>query len=187
MAHPPFTEFERRTRHTFQVMMWGLSYPGRTFDLLASGQGAFVDIAQSLLDLETSFYCQDEKLTPMLEQTGARHLSADRASYHFYPELRAEQLQSFKQASLGTLLYPDESATLFIGCKFGQGAALTLSGPGIPPDTTQTIQIGDVPVELWGMRERAIRYPLGWDICLIAGNQLIGLPRTTNITIEESS
>lgn len=185
MTHPQFTEYEKRTRHTFQMMMWAQSYPGRTFDLLASNHKAFIDIGQSLLDLETSFYCDDETLTAELNKTGARHLSSDRAAYHFYPTLSDGQLDTVKQASIGTLMYPDQSATLFIGCKFGQGTSLKLEGPGIPPDTVQHIQVDNIPVAFWQLRERAIRYPQGWDVYLLDGKSLIGLPRTTRITVEE--
>lgn len=185
MAHPQFTEFEKRTRHTFQAMMWALSHPGCTFDLLASDHNAFVDIGQSLLDLETSFFCEDESLIAQLKATGARHLSSDRASYHFYPELTGDQLDTVKQADIGTLMYPDQSATIFIGCVFGQGVTLQLEGPGIPPNQSQSIQVDGIPLDFWSLRERAIRYPQGWDVYLVSGNQLVGLPRTTRIIVEE--
>lgn len=185
MTQPHFTDYERRTRHTFHALMWALSYPGQSFDLLASGADAIRDIADSLLDLETSFYCEDEALMPILNHTGARHLSSDRAAYHIYPILTDEQLATVKQANIGTLAYPDEGTTLLIGCQLGVGATLTLEGPGINPAETRQIQVQGVPRAFWDLRERAIRYPRGWDVYLIDGASLVGLPRTTRIIIEE--
>ena len=185
MAHPQFTEYEQRTRHTFHAMMLAFSYPGRTFDLQVGGTQAYADIADSLLDLETSFYCEDEQLVPIFSHTGARHLSSDRAAYHFYPQLDESQLDSIKQASIGTLVYPDQSATIFIGCTFGQGTMLKLNGPGIPPKETPTVEVDGVPSAFWTLRESANRYPRGWDVYLVCDDKIIGLPRTTRVTVEE--
>ncbi len=186
MTAPQFTDYENRTRHTFQAMMWALSYPGQTFELLNGQLEAYRDIADSLLDLETSFYCEDSDLLESLHQTGARELSPDRAAYHFYPTLDTVQLPTVKMASIGTLTYPDQAATLIIGCKLGQGGqTLKLAGPGIPPTATQKIQVRDIPVAFWELREQAIRYPRGWDILLIDNQTIVGLPRTTRIAMEE--
>lgn len=184
MVFPQFTEYEARTRHTFKAMMWALSYPGRVSKLMHTGLSAFEDIADSLLDLETSYYCEDDDLLPALQRTGARQLPVDRAAYHFYPTLDDAQLDTVKSANIGTLIYPDQAATLVIGCKFGTGLRLKLEGPGIPPSDKMGIQVGDMPADFWQLREKAIRYPRGWDIYLIDGDVVIGLPRTTRITIE---
>ena len=89
-----------------------------------------------------------------------------------------------EQASVGDYLYPDRSATLVIGCKWKDptGARLRLSGPGIPQQTR--VQIGGLPDAFWSLRERSSRYPLGWDIYLLSGRYVIGLPRTTRVEME---
>jgi len=185
MAHPQFTDYENNTRHAFQAMMWALSYPGRSFPLLTDERDDFAHIADSLLDLETSFYCEDEVLIPSLLHTGARQLPSDRAAYHFYPSLDDSQLDSLQTASIGTLTYPDQAATLFIGCTHGQGIKLNLEGPGIPASEYEAIQIEGLSFAFWEIRENAIRYPRGWDIFLVDRGAIIGLPRTTRILIEE--
>lgn len=184
MTFPQFTEYENVTRHTFQAMMWALSYPGQTFELLNGGKEAYYNIAESLLDLETSFYCEDDTILGHLYKTGARELFPDRAAYHFYPTLDHVQLPTVKMATVGTLTYPDQGATLIIGCKLGQGHTLKLAGPGIKPSDNRKIQINGLPDGLWELREKAIRYPRGWDILLIDNRSIIGLPRTTRITLE---
>ena len=60
------------------------------------------------------------------------------------------------------------------------GAPVTLHGPGI--ETAQTIAPAGLPERFW--RERAALAPLfpcGIDFYLVCGDQLVGLPRTTQV------
>lgn len=185
MVNPAYTAEEARSRETFLALMWSMSYPGRIYTLPAQGLDAFAAIGDTLLDLETSFYTPDAVLAGHLGRNGARHLEPERASYHFYLVLQTHTLETVKQASIGTLLYPDQSATLIIGCQFGTGAKFQLTGPGIPANTSQTIEIAGIPDEFWSLRASANRYPRGWDIMLVADGQVISLPRTTEIRVED--
>ncbi len=185
MVYPQFTNYEMRTRHSFQAMMRALSHPGCIFNLLDNSQNIYADLADSLLDLETSFYCEDHALLPILNKTGARELPSDRAAYHFYPSITDSQINTIVTANIGTLTYPDQGATIFISCHFGQGIQLKLTGPGIPPSTNRIIQVNGIPHHFWQRRKEIARYPRGWDIFLIDGNSIIGLPRSTRIMIEE--
>ena len=180
--HPVFTADEALTRATFLALMWSFSYPGRVYDLPA-GSDAFHVISDTLLDLETSYFTPDEPLGEYLARSGARARSPERAAYHFYPHLDAAQLATLTCADAGKLLYPDHGATLFIGCEFTSETTLKLSGPGISPAQTPVVQVGGIPVEFW-TRRAAHRYPLGWDVHLVSGSQVVGLPRTTRITVE---
>lgn len=184
MSHASYTPEEALARETFLALMWSLSYPGRTYKLPAMGQAAYQAIGDTLLDLETSFYTPDETLVTYLGRNGARNLGAERAAYHFYPEMDVAHLTDVGQASIGTLMYPDQSATLIIGCELGMGTRLSVSGPGIPPGEARHIQVAGIPGEFWQLRERALRYPRGWDVHLVSGDHVIGLPRTTQISSE---
>lgn len=185
MTTPPaYTPEEARSRDTFLALMWSLSYPGRVYDLPVAGDEAYHAIGDTLLDLETSFYTQSPDLAPHLGRNGARLLAEDRAAYHFYPKLTDEMLPALAKASIGSLMYPDDSATLIIGCTLGAGTQLHLSGPGIPPDEPRMIHVEGVPDAFWSLREKAIAYPRGWDVYLISGSQVVGLPRTTQIMLE---
>lgn len=172
---------EARTRETFLALMWALSHPGRAHTL--PQDAPLHAIAETLLDLETSYYTPDADLSAALARTGARELEPDRAAYHFYPALTDDLLEIVRQASVGTMLYPDQAATLVIGCRFGSGRDLTLSGPGIPAGETVSIQVGHLPDGLWMLRDEKIHYPLGWDVFLIDGDQVVGLPRTTQVVV----
>jgi alpha-D-ribose 1-methylphosphonate 5-triphosphate synthase subunit PhnH len=186
MSHPTYTVEEAQARETFLALMWSLSYPGRVYGLPQTDLTAFELVGDALLDIETSFYTTDNTLTSYLSRNGARALSPEKAAYHLYGELEESDLETVEQAGVGTMLYPDSSATLFMHCTLGSGALLDLSGPGIPPDASQVIRVSGVPTAFWALREQAIRYPLGWDVYLLDGLQVIGLPRTTAITVKEA-
>jgi alpha-D-ribose 1-methylphosphonate 5-triphosphate synthase subunit PhnH len=174
-----YTPAEAAARETFLALMWALSYPGRPQQLPESSAmtGALARIGDTLLDLETSFYTPDTELARILERTGARHLSPADAAYHFYPTLTGPT--DLSAASIGSMLYPDTAATIFIGCTFDSPTPLRLTGPGI--DGTITIAPAGVPADLWTLRASRVRYPLGWELLLTDGTQIIGLPRSTRI------
>lgn len=177
MAHPIYTLYEARTRSTFLALMWAFSYPGRIQTLPAGD--SFEAIAMALLDLETSLFTPDGSLAAHLATTGARALTPERAAYHFYPELTTDALRDIERANPGTMLYPDDGATLIIGAQLGSGTTLTLTGPGIPKQ--QVVQVGGIPSEFWALRSQW-HFPMGWDIYLIDGVQALGLPRSTKVS-----
>lgn len=187
MSHPVYTPAEARSRETFLALMWALSYPGRSYSLPvaehAPEDSLFGAIAETLLDLETRAFTTEASLLPLLTHTGARILGAAEAAYHFYPRLDAAALDAVAHASVGTMLYPDEAATLIIGgCVFGEGETrLSLTGPGI--SGTAHLTLGNLPAAFWALRARVARFPLGWDVYLLAGRQVIGLPRSTQVEI----
>ena len=180
MTHPIYTDDEALTRDTFIALLNALSYPGRVQSLPTAA--AFAAIADTLLDIETTFYTPADDLHAHFSRNGARASKAERAAYHFYRDgLDETALASIKQATIGTLMYPDEGATLMIACTLGQGQTFTLSGPGIPAGTTQTVQLDGIPAAFWELRKSANRYPRGWDVYLVDGLQVVGLPRTTAV------
>lgn len=179
-AHPPYTTSEARSRETFLALMWALSYPGRT-QALPDYDEPFALIGETLLDLETSFFTPDVQLRTRLAQTGARLLETERAAYHFYPVLDDLALTTIASASVGSLSYPDQAATLIIGAHFGRGSALSLAGPGI--NGSAIIQIDGIPASFWTLRKRSA-FPLGWDVFFVDGLAVLGLPRSTKVTLE---
>ena len=180
MQIPDYSPEEAYTRDTFLTLMWSLSYPGRVHLLPSEPVPPFHAIGTTILDLETSFYTPDPFLKVVFARSGARALEPDRAAYHFYPQMDDEALAFVKFASSGTMLYPDQAATLIIGCTLGKGAVRQLSGPGI--NGTAQLQASGIHETFWTMRENINRYPLGWDIFLVDGVQVIGLPRTAQLS-----
>ena len=178
MTFPAYTPAEAQSRETFLGLMWALSYPGRVHQLPIDS-GAFALIAETLLDLETSYYTPNESLQSTLVGTGAHARHMTEAAYHFYQQVNDSDLLTVRQASVGTMLYPDTSATLIIGCSLNTGAEFILTGPGV--NGQQAVQIGGVPDDFWDLRETACKYPLGWDIYFVDGQQVVGLPRSTRM------
>ena len=196
---PLSTPTENAARVTFTQLLWALSYPGRRMRLpgspTATAQAATfnscVAIGNTLLDLETSFFTPDAELSHALTRTGARNVTAPDAAYHFYPDLsHTQQISTFlahaREASVGTLLYPDQAATLIVGCKLDAGSTfgdtLRLRGAGIASETLLTV--GGIPAAFWQLREERVLYPIGWDLFLVDGDQVVGLPRTTLIEVD---
>lgn len=179
---PPYTPAEARSRETFLALMWALSYPGRFYQLPDSGAN-FALIAETLLDLETSYFTPDSDLNTILTASGAKALSVDQAAYHFYPALDEQGLTILREASVGTMLYPDEAATLIIGCTLNHGRRrpLQLTGPGIKGQ--HGLSILGLPEAFWALRESACRFPLGWDIYFVDGQQVVGLPRSAQVEL----
>jgi alpha-D-ribose 1-methylphosphonate 5-triphosphate synthase subunit PhnH len=191
-ATPHASDQELRARDTYLALMWSLSYPSRTHSLpapIANHHAACVTIAASLLDLETSFYTPDARLAGELSRTGAQARSASEAAYHFYPTVGSFQnqadLESVRQARTGSYLYPDQSATLVTACHLGRGPRLRLSGPGILGESEMRIE--GLPIAFWQLRAAQLRYPLGFDLFLVDGEQVVGLPRTTQIDLTRLS
>lgn len=178
---PLYTPAEARARETFLALMWALSYPGRIYDL--PGHNPLALIGEALLDLETSFFTPDGDLSHILMQTGARLLPPDAAAYHFYPVLDDHALESIERASVGTMQFPDQAAAVFISVVLDGGASFRLRGPGIQDE--KLITLGAVPAHFWTLRQRSMRYPLGWDVYMIDGSRVMGLPRSTTIEILE--
>ncbi len=83
--------------------------------------------------------------------------------------------------NLGTDQFPDRSTTVIVQVSSLEGGpALTLAGPGIPGSRSITPQ-GLRPGFTDELRENGALYPLGVDVLLAQGEDLIGLPRSTQI------
>lgn len=171
-----YTSFEALTHDTFTALMNALSFPGRVFTLpTTTTEESFRAIADTLLDIETSYYTSDATLTEYLIRSSAHVQPIEDAAYVFVPtDLTLDLLG---RVSVGTMLNPEEATTLILGCQLGAGQATVWHGPGIP--STITIEVGGLPTQFWETRQQAIHYPMGWDAFLVDGNRVIGLPRTT--------
>lgn len=169
------TIFEAGTHATFEALMWAFSMPGQTRAL----EGGFAAIADALLDLEVSAYTDAASLESHLRSTGAKIKPLEDAEYVFLPALT--DLEALRDVRRGSTLYPDHAATLIIGARLETGTSLHLTGPGI--QTALEVRI-DLPLEFWKVREEIIAYPVGWDLLIVDGSSLLGLPRTTRIEVK---
>ena len=109
-------------------------------------------------------------------QTGARLSEAADARFAVVGRFDGACLKTFP---LGTLSFPDRSATLLVEvASFGSGEALRLSGPGISGVTTIRVDgLGDGFVA--ARRANRALFPCGLDLVLTCGREILGLPRST--------
>lgn len=172
------TAADIRTSDAFDALMWALSFPGTRRPLAEPG---VLPLAESLLDREATFYAQDAELAARLTRTGARPAALGDAEYVFLSLAGESDVAHAASASVGTALYPDSAATLFAPATFGAGTALRLKGPGIAGEAR--LEVGGVHPAFWTMRARAARYPLGFDVYLVAEGEVVGLPRSTRVEV----
>lgn len=181
------TADDSRTNAVFEELIWALSRPGLLRTLPAGG---FTAIAESLLDRECTFHVLGDRvldgesagdLERDLAATGARRADLAQADYVFAALGSAQAITGLSRLRIGTLAYPDDAATVFTPAELGTGQQLRLSGPGIRDSVT--ITVGGVDTSFWQMRAKAIRYPLGFDLYLVDGDDVIGIPRSTKVEV----
>lgn len=181
MALAQMTAQETRTQQTFVALMHALSYPGQSQPISSAGLDIFFSIAETLIDLETSYYTPNLELNARLAPLGARARMPDAAVYQFYPRVTDDTLAIIQNAPVGSYLSPEGSATLVLGADLGTGRTLRLNGPGI--QTTAEIKVNGIPDAFWELRDQKIKYPMGWDVFLVGSDKLIALSRTTNVEV----
>ncbi|CAN7321223.1 phosphonate C-P lyase system protein PhnH [Pararhizobium sp. LjRoot255] len=91
----------------------------------------------------------------------------------------------FDQFALGTQEYPDRSATLVLEiAALEGGAGFTATGPGINGEAVLSpIGLPDIFLTLWA--ENRALFPRGVDLILVAGTDILCLPRTTKLRHRE--
>lgn len=175
-AAPLPSQTEQRANAAFDAVLWALSRPGLTRILPAPSEAAIIE---ALLDRECQVHTADVTLMPALMQTGAHIVDLPQADHVFLGDM--PDIAAVPQLRIGSDLYPDDGATVIVRAQFGQGQALRLTGPGVNGHVD--VRIAGLPAALWDARARAMRYPMGFDILLIDGAQVMGLPRSTKIEV----
>ena len=178
IAAPQRNAFEIRTNATYDALMWALARPGTIHTLPEPGVEL---IAETLIDRECRVFSQDAALLPVIAATGATFGPADAADHAFLSLDGSAGLAALSVLPAGSLVYPDEGATVFANARLGEGHRLRLSGPGI--ETTLEIAVGGLPDDVWAIRAARCLYPTGFELFLIDGDRVLGLPRSTKIEV----
>lgn len=176
LAVPVPDAYEARTNATFEALMWALARPGSVQDLPAPGMAG---IAEALIDRECRVYCDDPTLGDRIAAFGGATVPLPLADHCFLS--LATSLDRLAQVAVGSALYPDDGATLVAEARIGTGQPLRLTGPGI--ETFAEIALDGIAPGFWAMRATLCRYPAGFDLFLICGAQVVGLPRSTTIEV----
>ena len=116
-------------------------------------------------------------------QTGAPLVTEPDAA-QFALVSAARLLPVLGRFALGSDEYPDRSTTIAIVLpSLTGGATLTLRGPGI--EDTRTMAPVGLPEGFLGQwADNRALFPRGVDVLLLSGGQVIGLPRTTRLSME---
>lgn len=165
---------ERRDNSAFEAVMWAMARPGTERRLPEKG---LLPVALSLVDLETSIYCDDPGLREPLQRTGAAFVALEEADHLFLSrDLTAPVAASVAR---GSALYPDQGATVVASVRLDDGPRLRLTGPGV--DGAVTISPAIAPA-FWEARSR-IPYPAGFELILVEGLRVVCLPRSTLVEV----
>ncbi len=173
-AHPTPSDFEARTNATYDALMWALSRPGLARELPAPGQAGVIE---TLIDRECAVYCEDAGMAELAARTGAEMVAPEKADHLFLTQPPV-QLMGLRQ---GSDMYPEEGATLVIPATFGTGDRLRLTGPGVDGEVEFTLS--GITHAFWAERQRVMRYPMGFEVFLLDGTSVIGIPRTTVVEV----
>lgn len=162
-------------QQAYRQLMQAFANPGQietlSDDALLLTLATLLDGATSLADVHG--------LISALDHTRLETVNATPETAHFVLADGA-QAPAFTP-SLGTLESPEGGATLLLAIEsVSQGKSYTLSGPGV--DGVRNIKVqGLNPAWLDARESWNAAFPMGVDIVLLAGSQVLALPRTTSI------
>lgn len=177
LAPVPSAE-ETRANATFAALMWALARPGTARALPGPGPAA---VAEALVDRECCVHAADPGLWATIAATGAVLVGPEAADHAFLALDAEEGLAALARVPVGSALYPDRGATVVASARLGEGPRLRLSGPGI--ETTLDVALCGLHPRLWALRAARCRTPEGFDLFLLCGAAVIGLPRSTIIEV----
>ncbi|HTO33208.1 MAG TPA: phosphonate C-P lyase system protein PhnH [Pararhizobium sp.] len=184
-----------QSQSVFKALMDAMARPGTILPLgaaahppapLGAGAGA---IALTLCDDGTPVWLSTALAASTVPAWLSFHTGAPLTDVR--PEARfafVEQgglVPGFDQFALGTQEYPDRSATLVLEIAALQGGpAFTATGPGIREEiTVAPAGLPDIFLTLWN--ENRALFPRGVDLILVAGTDVLCLPRTTKLRRRE--
>ncbi len=171
------TEAETLANATFEALLWALSRPGMPRRLPQAGES---QIISALLDRECRAYSVEPRLLPEIMRTGAEIAEIEDADHVFLSEMPS--VDDLSRVPIGSDLYPDDGATVVLRARLGQGQPVAFSGPGV--DGVLTLQIDGLPAGFWPARSALLRYPMGFDLFILDGAQVIGVPRSTKVEVQ---
>lgn len=171
---PQPSAFETRCTDTYAALMWALARPGTIRQLPVPGAAALIE---ALIDRECAVHCTDPALAALAERAGAALPGPEAADHVFAGRLADAGL--LRRLRCGTDLHPEDGATLVIEAALGAGDRLRFAGPGV--DGAQTVAMGGLPDGFWDARRAATRAPMGFEIFVLDGDRVLGVPRSTSV------
>ncbi|MEA5519019.1 phosphonate C-P lyase system protein PhnH [Limnoraphis robusta] len=177
---------------TFRALLDALSFPGRTQEIfvqLTPPPGLTLACAAAcltLLDLETTVWLSSDfepEVKSWLKFHTGCHFTEHPKAANFAMIQKLCLLPAFSNFNWGTAEQPELSTTLLIQVEpLEKRESVRLEGPGISEKRVIKLPLSSTFRQGWLEINRS--YPLGIDVFLLGENTVIGLPRTTTLSIE---
>ena len=189
---PALSESARKSQQTFRAVLDSMARPAKVNRLPVAGPrgGAWdgiLSVAECLLDHEVSYWVSpglEGGVEPELGRA-TRSRKAALGEARFLLARGTEAARCIAAASIGSIEYPDEGATLLVACdSLSQGPVqLRLSGPGVPG--FRCLNVAGAPAGVFrALTERNRDFPLGVDLALVSTDCAVAcLPRSCSIEI----
>jgi len=193
LAHilPGFDEPVHDAQRCFRCALEALSHPGRVVPVpvaLTPPEG--LSVAQCATLLALADYDTPVWLPPALRDATAGHylrfhcncpLTDALAAAHFVVLNGLGELPPHDSLRLGVPSYPDRSATLLVEVPaLTASGPIRLRGPGIAQEQAITVTGWTAATRDFLLTNHS-GFPLGVDLLLTCGSNLLGLPRTTRV------
>jgi alpha-D-ribose 1-methylphosphonate 5-triphosphate synthase subunit PhnH len=189
---PGFSRPVQDSQAVFRAVLDAFARPGQIQTVrseaqlpIAHAQAAAVNVLLALLDQDCTLWLspalrQDAAIANLRFHTGCVIVDNAQQAQFVWAASGAE-LPALSTLACGTEYEPELSATCLVQVDaLAHTPGWTLSGPGILG--TQTLNVDGLPADFaaqWANNHA--RFPQGVDLLLCAGEQLVGLPRTTRI------
>ena len=173
----PADATEMRCNAIFEALMWSMARPGEARTLPEPGLAGLIE---TLVDIECAVFADDVALRERVLHTGALIAESPADADHVFLTSLDNAETLLPMLRRGSALYPDDGATLAVNATHGRGHRLRLTGPGI--EGARDVTLGVSPA-FWALREQVCIYPEGFDLLLVDGDAVIGIPRSTNVEV----
>ena len=192
---PGFANPGMDAQQVFRATLSALAEPGLPVDVTVDLPGLGVPrtamaVALALLDIDTPLW-----LSPSIDETmraylrfhaGVRFVSDPKLAA-FALVTTASELPKLAVFNVGTAVSPETSTTLIVGVDdFASGTVATLDGPGFA--VPRRLAPAGFDTDRWS--ELVInhqRFPVGVDMLVCSDRQVVGLPRSTRISIADTN
>lgn len=192
---PGFNDPQLDAQRVFRQLLQAMSRPGQIvpIDRLPEApqplSPAAAALALTLFDLDTPIWLSDELRATagdyLAFHTGAP-LTVEIGAASFVLVADGNRLPDLAQVALGDAEYPERAATVIVQVqRLSVAPGRRLRGPGILGHVD--ISVDGLAAEFWSaVQANQKRFPLGFDAILVAGDMVLGLPRTVNVEQTEA-
>ena len=177
----------------FRNILSALSEPGLwqalpECETLPEFESSTMSVLFTLLDADTALWLPKVKQTEAVQTNLTFHCGCKITSKQEEAQFAIYDLEEFLNddniaLSMGSDRYPDLSATVVLQIPESLGLTSVIwRGPGI--DNARECHL-PLPKAFWDKRQKLIAFPRGIDFIFTQGSRVMGLPRSTRITVEE--